>query len=282
MPFPTVRVRFSQILQQTSFHFKNAKFALPLLIWASCIVTMSWCISFLCLNIPIPYPYCGHLRNVKIPIFFKFQISDLVLKVRQPQDSEVPLFQPNTTLISFLYPGQNKPLIEKLAEKKINAFGKKLGRDVIFYSEVTRSDFYIALKITLINFLWRWIILRTFKDEFYLLKYIYIIFRYSFIYFYSYGLRPQDIQSPGFRRFEFNGQYLRLSGCSRSSQSFPKVLCWWVTFHCVMRSRLIAPASRFELFICGFSLGDKHFRTPGWPRHFSDKLYVLSSGAYKL
>uniref|UniRef100_A0A0A9ZAR2 NAD(P) transhydrogenase, mitochondrial n=1 Tax=Lygus hesperus TaxID=30085 RepID=A0A0A9ZAR2_LYGHE len=48
--------------------------------------------------------------------------NDLVLKVRQPLDSEVAHFKPDTTLISFLYPGQNKPLIEKLAERKINAF----------------------------------------------------------------------------------------------------------------------------------------------------------------
>lgn len=49
--------------------------------------------------------------------------SDLILKVRQPLESEVELFQPGSTLISFLYPGQNKPLIDKLAERKINAFG---------------------------------------------------------------------------------------------------------------------------------------------------------------
>ncbi|XP_014244217.1 NAD(P) transhydrogenase, mitochondrial-like [Cimex lectularius] len=48
--------------------------------------------------------------------------SDLVLKVRQPSESEVQLFKPDTTLISFLYPGQNRPLIDKLALKKINAF----------------------------------------------------------------------------------------------------------------------------------------------------------------
>lgn len=56
------------------------------------------------------------------PIHF----SDVILKVRQPLESEVELFQPGSTLISFLYPGQNKPLIEKLAERKINAFGKTL------------------------------------------------------------------------------------------------------------------------------------------------------------
>lgn len=49
--------------------------------------------------------------------------SDIVLKVRQPLESEVEFLKPGTTLISFLYPGQNKSLIEKLAEQKINAFG---------------------------------------------------------------------------------------------------------------------------------------------------------------
>lgn len=49
--------------------------------------------------------------------------SDLVLKIRQPLESELELLKPGTTLISFLYPGQNKPLIDKLAERKITAFG---------------------------------------------------------------------------------------------------------------------------------------------------------------
>ncbi|XP_054271964.1 NAD(P) transhydrogenase, mitochondrial-like [Macrosteles quadrilineatus] len=48
--------------------------------------------------------------------------SDLVLKVRPPKESEVELFQPDSTLISFLYPGQNQALVDLLGKKKINAF----------------------------------------------------------------------------------------------------------------------------------------------------------------
>lgn len=50
--------------------------------------------------------------------------SDIVLKVRQPQDNEIPLIKENATLVSFLYPAQNKDLVAKLAERKINAFGE--------------------------------------------------------------------------------------------------------------------------------------------------------------
>ena len=49
--------------------------------------------------------------------------SDIVLKVRQPAESEIAFFKENANLISFLYPALNKPLIEKLAEKKLTAFG---------------------------------------------------------------------------------------------------------------------------------------------------------------
>lgn len=48
--------------------------------------------------------------------------SDLVLKVRQPIQEEVDLFKPDSTLISFLYPAQNKSLVEALGKKQINAF----------------------------------------------------------------------------------------------------------------------------------------------------------------
>lgn len=50
--------------------------------------------------------------------------SDILLKVRQPPDTEVPLFRDNSTIISFLYPAQNKPLIDKIAAKQMNAFGE--------------------------------------------------------------------------------------------------------------------------------------------------------------
>lgn len=48
--------------------------------------------------------------------------SDIVLKVRAPNDKELPLFKDNATLISFLYPKQNPDLVEKLAAHKLNAF----------------------------------------------------------------------------------------------------------------------------------------------------------------
>lgn len=49
--------------------------------------------------------------------------SDIVLKVRQPHDIDIPLLRDNSTLISFLYPARNKPLIDQLSQKKMNAFG---------------------------------------------------------------------------------------------------------------------------------------------------------------
>ena len=49
--------------------------------------------------------------------------SDILLKVRQPLESEISLIKPGSTLVSFLYPAKNKELIEKLSERKINAFG---------------------------------------------------------------------------------------------------------------------------------------------------------------
>ncbi|XP_069689607.1 NAD(P) transhydrogenase, mitochondrial-like [Periplaneta americana] len=49
--------------------------------------------------------------------------SDIVLKVRQPLAEEIGQFKERGTLISFIYPGQNKDLIDQLAAKKITAFG---------------------------------------------------------------------------------------------------------------------------------------------------------------
>ena len=48
---------------------------------------------------------------------------DIILKVRQPLESEIGLFKENANIISFLYPAINKPLIDKMAEKKLTAFG---------------------------------------------------------------------------------------------------------------------------------------------------------------
>lgn len=48
--------------------------------------------------------------------------NDFILKVRSPLPEEIPLFQDNTTLISFLYPAQNKELVDLLAKKKLTVF----------------------------------------------------------------------------------------------------------------------------------------------------------------
>ena len=53
---------------------------------------------------------------------------DIVLKVRQPVDSEIDLLKENANLISFLYPAQNAALIEKMKEKKLTAFGSRKTR----------------------------------------------------------------------------------------------------------------------------------------------------------
>jgi len=49
--------------------------------------------------------------------------SDVVLKVRQPTTDEVGQFKEGGTLISFLYPGQNKDLVNQLLAKNLTAFG---------------------------------------------------------------------------------------------------------------------------------------------------------------
>lgn len=48
---------------------------------------------------------------------------DIILKVRPPQESELVDLREGSTLISFLYPAQNKSLIDALAKKRVNAFG---------------------------------------------------------------------------------------------------------------------------------------------------------------
>lgn len=48
---------------------------------------------------------------------------DITLKLRQPSMEETALFRDNATLYSFLYPGQNKELIDALGKKQLTAFG---------------------------------------------------------------------------------------------------------------------------------------------------------------
>ncbi|KAJ1362453.1 Protein N-methyltransferase nnt1 [Parelaphostrongylus tenuis] len=46
--------------------------------------------------------------------------ADIVLKVRPPSVSEVPLLRKEATLISFIYPNANKSIVDELAKKKLN------------------------------------------------------------------------------------------------------------------------------------------------------------------
>ena len=48
--------------------------------------------------------------------------SDIILKVRQPIAEELKNFRNNSTLISFLFPAQNKKLIDELIAKQMTVF----------------------------------------------------------------------------------------------------------------------------------------------------------------
>ncbi len=45
---------------------------------------------------------------------------DIIMKVRPPEDSEAGLLTEDKTLISFIWPAQNKALMDKLSSKKVN------------------------------------------------------------------------------------------------------------------------------------------------------------------
>ena len=51
-----------------------------------------------------------------------FASSDILLKVRPPLSEEVPRIKEGSTAISFLYPAQNKGIVDALAARKVNAF----------------------------------------------------------------------------------------------------------------------------------------------------------------
>lgn len=51
-----------------------------------------------------------------------YEQADIVLKVRQPLDSEVPLLKEGTTLICMLDAWFNQPLIKQLAERNVRSF----------------------------------------------------------------------------------------------------------------------------------------------------------------
>ncbi|XP_037078898.1 NAD(P) transhydrogenase, mitochondrial-like [Pollicipes pollicipes] len=48
--------------------------------------------------------------------------SDILFKIRQPIIEEVPSFRDGGTLYSFIYPAQNKEVLDKLADKKMTVF----------------------------------------------------------------------------------------------------------------------------------------------------------------
>ena len=64
-------------------------------------------------------------ENVGCEIFEEpedvYENADIILKVRSPEDSELNLLREGQTLITFLAPAQNDALLEKLAERKVNA-----------------------------------------------------------------------------------------------------------------------------------------------------------------
>jgi len=64
---------------------------------------------------------------------------DIILKVRQPEASEIELMRPGQTLIGFLWPAHSKELVAKLAARKITA----LAMDAV--PRITRSQRMDAL-----------------------------------------------------------------------------------------------------------------------------------------
>jgi H+-translocating NAD(P) transhydrogenase subunit alpha len=48
-----------------------------------------------------------------------YAAADLVFKVRAPGADEIALLKPNTTLVSFIWPGQNPELLKQLADRKL-------------------------------------------------------------------------------------------------------------------------------------------------------------------
>ncbi|RFU29820.1 Acting on ester bonds/NAD(P)(+) transhydrogenase (Re/Si-specific), partial [Scytalidium lignicola] len=73
-----------------------------------------------------------------------WQKSDIVLKVRAPTtegvENEVDLLKDGSTIISFLYPAQNKQLVEKLSAKGANSFAMEL------IPRISRAQVFDALR----------------------------------------------------------------------------------------------------------------------------------------
>ncbi len=72
-----------------------------------------------------------------------FERSDILLKVRPPvAGQEAELVKDSSTLISFLYPNQNKAIIEALAAKKSTAFAMEM------IPRISRAQVFDALRYT--------------------------------------------------------------------------------------------------------------------------------------
>jgi len=84
--------------------------------------------------------------------------SDVVLKVRQPIDEELALFKNNSTLISFLYPAQNRKLIDQLATKQLNVFAMdcvpRISRAQVFdaLSSMANIAGYLSFELFFLSF----------------------------------------------------------------------------------------------------------------------------------
>ena len=67
--------------------------------------------------------------------------SDILLKVRPPAfGQEAELVKEGSTLISFLYPNQNKPIVEALAARKATAFAMEM------IPRISRAQVFDALR----------------------------------------------------------------------------------------------------------------------------------------
>jgi H+-translocating NAD(P) transhydrogenase subunit alpha len=51
-----------------------------------------------------------------------WQSSDIVMKVRPPEDGEVEMMRQGGWLVGFMWPGQNREIIDRMAKKKATVF----------------------------------------------------------------------------------------------------------------------------------------------------------------
>lgn len=78
-----------------------------------------------------------------------FASADVMLKVRPPLlEEEAAHLREGSTVISFLYPAQNKPLVEMLASRKVERFAS-ISRFLVSISIlVDHSSHYLVLQWT--------------------------------------------------------------------------------------------------------------------------------------